>query len=71
FLNKFVYFWTRSEHAWTLSAIPDPNPNNKLKAGSATDKNEALQYAIKAYSHLITRGLPCNAPPVVVDFEEL
>ncbi|KAG1744339.1 hypothetical protein EDD22DRAFT_958637 [Suillus occidentalis] len=32
-----------------LTAIPDPNPNNKLKAGSATDKKEALQYAIVDY----------------------
>lgn len=80
FRNELEYFWTRSQPDWALSALPDPYPNNKPKAGSATDTDEALQYAImaglccimeKAYNRLIMRGLPRDAPPVVDDFEEL
>ncbi|KAG1849663.1 hypothetical protein DFJ58DRAFT_729449 [Suillus subalutaceus] len=80
FRNELEYFWTRSQPDWALSALPDPYPNNKPKTGSATDTDEALQYAImaglcyimeKAYNRLIMRGLPRDAPPVVDDFEEL
>ncbi|KAG2145151.1 hypothetical protein DEU56DRAFT_789068 [Suillus clintonianus] len=48
--------------------------------GSATDTDEALQYAImaglcyimeKAYNRLIMAGLPRDAPSIVDDFEEL
>ncbi|KAG2116402.1 hypothetical protein DEU56DRAFT_748325 [Suillus clintonianus] len=80
FRNELEYFWTRSQPDWALSALPDPYPNNKPKTGSATDIDEALQYAImaglcyimeKAYNRLIMAGLPRDAPPIVDDFEEL
>ncbi|KAG0699792.1 hypothetical protein DFH29DRAFT_935056 [Suillus ampliporus] len=76
FRNELEYFWTQSQTDWALSALPDPYPNNKPKAGS----DEALRYAImaglcyimeKAYNRLIMRGLSRDAPAVVDDFEEL
>lgn len=74
FRNELEYFWNRA--SWALADLPDPGlgdnelPENEAKLRKAV--MAGLTRIMKlAYNRLISKGLPRNAPTIVMDWEEL
>lgn len=63
--NELEYFFNRSD--WSVSAIPDPQDPNPARYAILSVLPHLL---VPAFNRLISRGLPRDAPAIIVDFEE-
>lgn len=74
FRNELEYFWNRA--SWALADLPDPGLGDDGLPESEAKLRKAVMAGLTrimklAYNRLISKGLPRNAPAVVMDWEEL
>jgi len=66
FRNELEYFSYHPE--WTLSSLPDPADPDPLRYAILAVLVRLLSIS---FNRRIQRGLPRDAPPIILDFEEL
>lgn len=71
FRNELEYFWNRA--SWALADLPDPGLGDDGLPESEAKLRKAVMAGLTrimklAYNRLISKGLPRNAPAVVMDW---
>jgi hypothetical protein len=64
--EELEFFFNKSE--WAVKGIPDPRDTNSQRYLILAVMTALM---VRAFNRLILKGLPRNAPPIVVDFEAL
>ncbi|KAI9842910.1 MAG: hypothetical protein M1837_006742 [Sclerophora amabilis] len=64
--NEIEYFFSQS--SWRVAAIPDPKDPDPARYAILSVLPHLL---VPAFNRLIARGLPRDAPAIIMDFEDL
>lgn len=64
--NEIEYFFNRED--WPVKDIPDPQDSHEQRYAILAVLPRLL---VRAFNRLIEKGLPRDAPPIIVDFDEL